>query len=190
MEAVAPRDHVALQFLLLALVPVADPRALAVDVAERDGLGLEEERPAARQARFDQVLHDLGLAVDDDRLAGQLVERDPVPLVLRLELDAGVHQPFAPHPLSHAGALEELGHVVLQHTCPNPGLDVLAAPALQDHRVDPVQVEQLRQREPRRPGADDPDLRPDHAAGSSPATTLSITRWAMANAPFAAGTPQ
>ena len=79
-----------------------DARALALEVVERDVLDLEEQRAAALQARGDQVLDDLGLAVDHDRLAGQLVEGDPVALAARLQLDARVDEPLAAHALPDA----------------------------------------------------------------------------------------
>jgi hypothetical protein len=45
-------------------------------------------------------------------------------------------------------------------------------------------VEQMRQHEPRGPGAHDADLRPHQ-----PSCSL-MTSWKTAKAPFAAGTPQ
>ena len=88
VKAVAARDDVALELVQLALVAVADAGPLALEVAQADLVDLEQQRPAARQPRLDQVLDDLRLAVDDDRLpAGELVERDPLPGATRLQLD-------------------------------------------------------------------------------------------------------
>ena len=61
-----------------------------------------------------------------------------------------------------ARAVEELGDVVLEHACPDPRLDVVAAARLEDHRVDPRDVEQVPERQPGRAGADDPDLGAGH----------------------------
>ena len=55
---------------------------------------------------------------------------------------------------------------MLEHPGPDPGLDVLAAPVLQDHRLDALEVQQLRQRQACGPGADDRHLRPRHAPAS------------------------
>jgi hypothetical protein len=48
-------------------------------------------------------------------------------------------------------------------------------------------LEHVREREARRPRADDPDLGP---GGAQPLPSSSSTRCAIANAPLAAGTPQ
>ena len=86
-----------------------------------------------------------------------------MPLAAGLELDAGVDEALAAHPLADAGPVEELGHVVLEHACPDPRLDVLAAAVLEDHRVDPARWRRCAEREARRARADDPDLGADHA---------------------------
>ena len=63
---------------------------------DADVVDLEEQRQPALEPRGDQVLDDLGLAVDDDRpAAGELAERDPVPLAVELELDPVVDDPLA-----------------------------------------------------------------------------------------------
>ena len=146
---------------------VADRGPLAVEVVERDVGDSEPKRPAALEPRGDQVLDDLRLPVHDDGLARQLVEREPVPLRSRLQLDARVDEPLAAHPRPHAGAVEELGDVVLEHACPESRLDVVAAARLEDHRVDPLPVQQMPERQPRRAGTDDPDLGAGHAAERS-----------------------
>ena len=57
----------------------------------------------------------------------------------------------------------------------------------QDHRVDALEVQEVSERESGRACADDPYLR---AGSAQMAPSSSSTRWAIANAPFAAGTPQ
>ena len=163
MEAVTAGDDIAFEDVLGSLVPVAHAWALAVEIVERDVLDIEVQRSAARRPRRDEVLDDLRLAVDDDRLPGELVERDPVSLAARLELDAGVHEPLAAHPLADARLVEQLGDAVLEDSRPNPRLGVRAASILEDHRVDPLEVEEVPEREARGARADDRDLRPAHA---------------------------
>jgi hypothetical protein len=64
---------------------------------------------------------------------------------------------------------------------------VLAASVFEDHRVDALEMQEVAEREPGRTRADDADL----GAGSGQARpSSSRTRWAIANAPLAAGTPQ
>ncbi len=160
VEPVAPGDDVADELMLRTVVAIRDTRPLGVEVVEPDRLGLEEQRCSALQPRLDQVLDDLRLAVDDDALPGQLVEGDSLSLTRGLELDARVDEPFASQPLPHAGVLEQLRDVVLEDARPDPGLDVLPAAVLEDHGLDPRAVQQPAEREPRRTGADDPDLGP------------------------------
>jgi hypothetical protein len=62
-----------------------------------------------------------------------------------------------------------------------------AAAALEDHRVDALAVQEVSEREPGWARADDPYL---GASSAQVAPSSSSTRWAIANAPFAAGTPQ
>ncbi len=93
-----------------------------------------------------------------------------------------VDDPFALHPLAHAGLGQQVGDALFEHSRPDPRLDVLAAPVLEHDRVDPLQVQEVREHEARWAGADDADL-----GAHQPS---SRTRWAIANAEFAAGTPQ
>ena len=162
VEAVAACDHVALELLPRALVGEREPRPVGLQVRHRDVADLEEQRPAAVQPRLDQILDHLGLPVDDDRLAGQLVEGDPVPLAVELELDPVVDDPLALHPPAHAGLRQQVGGPLLEHARANARLDVVAAAVLDHDRIDPLAVEQVGERQPGRPRADDPDLRAAH----------------------------
>src|SRR5712691_7050563 len=89
VESVAAGDDVALELVLLSVVREPDPRALGVEVVDADVVDLEQQRESARQARGDQVLHDLRLAVDDDRAAArEVAQRDAVTLAVELKVDA------------------------------------------------------------------------------------------------------
>ena len=105
-----------------------------------------------------------------------------MPLAVELELDPVVDDPLALHPLAHARLDQQVGDTLLENSRSDPRLDVLAAPVLEHDRVDPLQVEEVREHEARRAGTDDADL-----CAHQPS---SRTRWAIANAEFAAGTPQ
>ena len=140
---------------------------VGLQVRHRDVADLEQQRPAAFQPRLDQILDHLGLPVDDDRLAGQLVEGDPVTLAVELELDPVMDDPLALHPPAHAGLRQQVGGPLLEHARANARLDVVSAAVLDHDRIDPLAVEQVGERQPGRPRADDPDLRAPHAAPSS-----------------------
>ena len=189
VEPVAARDHVAFELLVAALVPVPDQRALGLEVVHRDILGLEVQGRSGLQAETDEVLDELGLAVDDDRTAR------------RQGRSAGSG---AAHPRTAArcrGGRGPRAAGALRRRF-RPGgrrspcsmtparmraSTYVAAPVLEDHRVDALQVKKVAERESGWTGPDDPDLRARraHSLASS-----SRTRWAIANAPFAAGTPQ
>ena len=141
VKTVAPSDDVALEHLLAALVAESDPRLLRIDLLDTDVFHLEQQRPPVAEPRLDQVLDHLGLPVDGDRLAaGQLRHVDPVPLARELQLDASVHEAFARQPLPDACLGEEIDDALLEHPGADPGLDVFAAPVLQDHRLDALQM--------------------------------------------------
>ena len=94
-----------------------------------------------------------------DAAVRQLAERDAVPLARELQRDAVVHDALAAHPLADAGGVQQVDGALLQHAGADAGLDVLAAASLEHHRLDAGQVQQLREHEPGRAGADDRDLR-------------------------------
>ncbi len=185
MEAVAAGDEVALELPWLALVLEADPGAVAVEVVDGDAGGLEEQRRAAREARLDQILDDLGLAVDDDRAAaGELAQRNAVPLAVELQLDAVVHESLAPHALADACPVEQVDRALLEHAGADALLHVLAAARLEHDGLDALQLQEPREREAGRAGSDDADLgahqrrgmRSKSAACPCPTPTQSVAR--------------
>ena len=62
----------------------------------------ETSKYSALRARIDQVLDDLLLPVDRDRAAGQIGQRDPVPLAVEAQLDAVVDEPLGVHARAEA----------------------------------------------------------------------------------------
>ena len=106
-----------------------------------------------------------------------------MPLALELQLDALVDEPLAPQPVADAHLDQQVDRALLEHAGADAALDVLAAARLEHDRLDPAQVQQVREHEPGRPGADDADLR-------SHSSSVASTSRKTANAPFAAGTPQ
>ena len=143
---------------------------------------------AGLEAEADQVLDELGLAVDDDRPpVCEVAQRDPVPLACELQLDAVVDEALALEAISGFCLDQEVDDALLDHARTDARLDVLAAPVFEDHRVDALAVQKVTEHESRRAGADDAHLRA--GSGQVPPSSSS-TRWAIANAPLAAGTPQ
>ncbi len=158
-------------------------------VVHRDVRDLEVKGQTRLEAKADQVLDELGLAVDHDRApVGEVAQRDPVALARELELDPVVDEPLALQPLARAGLHEEVDDRLLDDPGTDARLDVLATPVFEDHRVDALELEEVAERESGRTCADDAHLRARF--GSAASLLSSRTRWAIANAPLAAGTPQ
>ena len=128
-----------------------------------DVVDLEQERQALVETGGDQVLHDLGLAVDHDRRPCQLVHRHVVALAVELEVDAAVDDALAVEPLRHARVAKEVDGALLEHSGSDPLLHVLARAVLEDDRLDPRPGEEPRERQARGPRSDDGDLCP-HAS--------------------------
>ena len=83
---------------------------------------------------------------------------DAVPAPLEGEIDAVVPHPLALQPVAQAGARQQVDRALLEHAGAHPLDDVLFRAALEDHRVDPVPVQQMPEHESGRPAADDADL--------------------------------
>ena len=79
-----------------------------------------------------------------------------MPATVEAQFDALVHEPFAHHPLAHAGLVQQVDRVLLEHAGAYRRLDVLAAARLEHDRVDALQMQEVGKQQSR--GA-----RPDYA---------------------------
>ena len=123
-------------------------------------LGLEQDRAAARKPRRDQILHHLLLAVDRDDLARrQHRQIDVDDAAAEADVEPRVGHALAMQPLAGAEFVHQRDGALLQHAGAHAALDVVAAPRLQHDAVDAGAMQQQRQEQPGRTGADDPDLR-------------------------------
>ena len=139
---------------------MGDARPLALEVVHRDVGDLEVDRNAALAQRRDLVLDDLLLAVDRDLPAGEPEHVDVEGALAEAQVHAGVVEALAGEPVADADGVQQVDRVLLEQAGTDAVLDVLAAAVLEHDAVDPRPVEQQREREPRRPGPDDPDLGP------------------------------
>jgi hypothetical protein len=170
VEAVASGEDVALELPRPPIVDEADTRPIGRQVVHPDVAGLKEEWQPARDARTDQILDDLRLAVNHDRASRQLAEPQAVTLDLELELDPAVREPLAFDRDADAELGEEVGVALLDHTGADPLLAVLAAARLDDDRLDPLGLEDPRQGQP--------------TAGPAPTMPTSVfTRFPRARCP-------
>ncbi len=137
---------------------VFDHRPVAFEIADGDVADLEVECGAALEQRRGLVLDDLLLTVDRDVAAGQPGDRDVCGASLPAQVDPAVAQALAPEPLADAEFVQKLHRVVLEQARAHPPRDVFARPVLEHHALDPLALEEQRQRQPRRTGTDDSDL--------------------------------
>ena len=120
---------------------------------------LEEDLLARVEARLDEVLDDLVLRVDRDRTpAGEPAEIDAMAAPAEAQLDAVMDEAFALEPLAHARLDQEVDGSLLEEARADALLHVLAAVEFEHGRADALQVQQVRQQQPRRPGPDDCNL--------------------------------
>ena len=147
MEAVAAANEIAPQLPRLAVLAEADPRAVALETMNRHVLGLEHDPAARSKAGVDQILGHLGLTVHGHGLAGERAEIDPAPPAAEAQLDAVVHQTDAMHPLADLRRIEQVDRALLEHARADPPLHVGPAAALQDHRLDALEMQELGEQE-------------------------------------------
>ena len=88
-------------------------------------------------------------------------------VVLVVEMMEGGSRTTGGQAMAYSEFVHQVDGALLQHAGAQPGAHVLAAGALDDHRLDALQVQDLRQHEPGRTGADDAHLRAHHAASAS-----------------------
>src|SRR5688500_9977444 len=81
-------------------------------------------------------------------------EVDPMAAAGEADLEPVVDQAFAPQPRADPGLVQQVDRALLENPGADPLLDVAPAVALQHDRVDAVPMQQLRQQQARRPGAD------------------------------------
>ena len=78
------------------------------------------------------------------------------------QIDPVVLQPLPRQSLARPEIVDEVDGVLLEQTGTRALLDVLATAVLQDHALDSLALEQEAERQPGRPGADDPHLGARH----------------------------
>ena len=130
-----------------------------LEAGERDVVDLEQQRPPGLEAGGDQILDDLLLAVDGD-------VRPPVSEGKSIRWRSPSNcssmpswtSPSRPSRSPTPDLAQQVDRPLLEHARADPLLDVLAAAASSTTESMPSQVQQVREDEPGRPGADDADL--------------------------------
>ena len=159
MKPVAAGDELAGDLAPRAVLHIGHRRAAAVDIADRDHLGLVARRDAVLRERVHQVAGHLRLPVDRHRFsAGQVGEVDAMPASLEGELDPVVDKTLAMHALGDLGFLEQRDSAHFEHAGADAAEHIVLAPALEHDVGDAVQMQEPREQESRGTGADDGDL--------------------------------
>ncbi len=123
-----------------------------------------------RVACREQVLHDFLLPVDRHAAsAGQLGEGHGVRLSAKPELDPVVAQALTRQPLAQSGRVHEVHAALFQHPRSHPVHHVLLAPPLEDDRLHPLEVQEVREHQARGTAADDDDLSRGESGSRLPA---------------------
>ena len=78
---------------------------------------------------------------------------------LASQVDAVVPQALAVEPIGDADPVQEVDRVLLQQPRPGAALDVVAVSSFEDHRLDPVALQQQCERQSGRARADNANVR-------------------------------
>ena len=115
MKTVAAGDEIAIETLGLAIPLERNERSVSVEVVHADVRRLEQNLPAGRQPRRDQVPYDLMLAVNGDVFAGQPEQLDPMIEAVPANVDAIMTHALGLHPGADAAVDQQPGDGMLQH---------------------------------------------------------------------------
>ena len=149
------------ELALLAVRAVADERACRRRGRARSRpCASNRISPPAGETGGDEVLHHLVLAIDGHAApAGELGEIDAVALALEAQLDAVMDEPLALHALADARSRSGGRAPIARCTPARMRSSTYCARArLEDHELDALEMQKMREHQSGRPGSDDPDL--------------------------------
>ncbi len=160
MEAVAAGNEVATDFLRLAVLCVAHRGLVRIETVKADIWDRIQGGQPGRFAGVHQIMSDLGLAVDHDLLAAaERVNVDAVPAAVEAQFNAMMGQTFRFEPLIDTRLSEQVDSTLLQNACADAAEDMGLAAQLEHDVADAFPVQQLAEKKPGWPSADDHDLR-------------------------------
>jgi len=159
MEAVAPSNEIASQFVGYAILSKSDFRLGAIEIMHADVFDLEQDLSASGDAGIGQIFDDLVLGIDGDSFStGEVFEIDAMTVAMEAQLDSIVNQAFTLHPLAHSHFHEQINRALLQDAGTDALLNVLAATVLDHDRVNSLQMEKVGKDETGWSGTYDSDL--------------------------------
>ena len=160
VKAVAARDVIAVKDFFLARRAKADggfPRGKIVHAYVFD---LEKNRQIRFEARGDQILDHFLLRIDRDGLApGEVVEIDAMAFSVEAQLDPVMREAFALEALADSRFDQQIDGTLFEEARTDALFDVFSAPRFEDDRLDPPQVKEMGEHQPRGTCPDYADLR-------------------------------
>src|SRR4051812_35693027 len=158
MEAITAGNEVTLQRLLLPVDLVTYARRVRFEVVDRHPVHVEIEGLAYRETGCDQVFDDFLLTINHDGAPRQLLKIDSMALTGEIEKNAVMEQPLLHHPGADTGGIQDFDALMLQDAGSNAVFNVFLTPRLQDHALDPAEVQKMSQQQPRRASTNDRNL--------------------------------
>ena len=144
MKAIAAGDEIARDFLGRAIFSVMNRWALGIGIMNGEIVHLKHNLSAGVETRLDKILHHFLLRVHGDGAAtGQLSHVDAVTASTETEPYSLMPQSLPLQARANAGIDHQVHRSLFQHTGPNTIFNILAAAALQNNRLDAVQVQQV-----------------------------------------------
>jgi hypothetical protein len=138
VEAIAPGDEITGQFLDLAVRLEMNRGRRTVKSMHAHIAGFENDLSSGGEPGAYQILDDLMLGVDRDRLAaGELVQVDAMAAAVESQLDSMMNEPFAFQALSDARFDEHVHRALLEHACPDAHFDIFPAANFDNDGFDP-----------------------------------------------------
>lgn len=158
MKSIATGDKVALKRFLRTVMAVLDARSITFEARRLHILRLENQRLPASLPGNNQILGDFGLAVHGDRLAGQFGKVDALTLTPVRDLDTVVNHALRRATCPDPRFVEQIHRALFKDSCPDSAFNVGAIVALENNRVDAINVQELPKQQSGRAGSDDRHL--------------------------------
>src|ERR1700719_2947388 len=99
----------------------------------------------------------------------------PLVAAVKAEDDPFVTKAFFHHPLADADLVHQIDRALFEHACPNDGFDIVTAVFFENHRLDALQVEDVRQQKACWSGTDNSDLSDAWFVSTKKVTPRSMT---------------
>lgn len=132
-----------------------DQRGAATGPGQGDVCGIPDDVDPARLGEVEQVAHDLLLAIDGDRLAGEGGHVDAEHLAVEREIGAAVKQALGRDACAGAELVHQRDGAGLEHAGTDAAFDIGAVAALDDSAGNPRLMEDMGEEHACRAGADD-----------------------------------